>query len=511
MVLPQAAQQPLILSLDVGTSSVRAMLFDRTGDSISGMESQRAHQMRNTADGGVETDARALFERLAACIDDVLERAGGLAPAIRAVAPTTFWHNVLGVSARGEPLTPLLTWADTRASGAAADLRSELDTRAIHARSGCVLHPSYLPAKLRWLQTESRWKRVANTRVRHWLSFAEYVTLRLFGAPRCSISMASGTGLLDQHTCQWDAELLGAIPIDGGALSVICDAPLHGMRSRYAKRWPVLTDLPWFPGWGDGATNNVGSGCVSKSKVAMMVGTSGAMRAVFSPRRLRIPDDLWCYRVDGRRVVMGGALSNGGNFIDWLRANLRLPSDRQELESLLAGAAPDQSGLTILPFLAGERSTGWHSDARATFSGLSLHTDAADLYRAGHEAIAYRFALIFRLLREELRSSPMIVASGGGLLHSPAWLRIMTDVLNVKVVASAVSEASSRGAALLALEGIGAIADIEGIDAPLGQAYHPERLRARTYRHAALRQALLYDELVCGEPLVAAHASPGAQ
>jgi gluconokinase len=496
MVSLQAARKPLILTLDVGTSSVRAMIFDAGGISVEGMEAQRAHQMRNTADGGVETDARALFERLAACIDDVLQRAGTQATSIAAVAPTTFWHNVIGVSARGEPLTPLLTWADTRATSAAASLRAELDPHAIHARSGCVLHPSYLPAKLRWLRTESRWKRAANTRVRHWLSFAEYVMFQLFGTTRCSISMASGTGLMDQHTCLWDPEILRAIPIDVATLSTICDTPLQGLRAQYARRWPALANLPWFPGWGDGATNNVGSGCVTQGMVAMMVGTSGAMRAVFMPKRLRIPDDLWCYRVDHRRVVMGGALSNGGSFIDWLRANLRLPEDQQELESLLANATPDADGLTILPFLAGERSTGWHSDARATFSGLSLHTDAAAVYRAGHEAIAYRFALIFRLLRAELRSTPMIVASGGALLHSPAWLRIMTNVLNVMVTASAVPEASSRGAAVLALEGIGAISDIAHLEAPRGQAYHPERSRAQIYRRAAARQMSLYDELI---------------
>jgi len=111
--------------------------------------------------------------------------------------------------------------------------------------------------------------------VRRWLSFAEYMTFEVFGSPSCSISMASGTGLLDQHRCVWDAEVLAAIPLDPARLSPLDERPRRGMRDRYVKRWPSLARAVWFPGWGDGATSNVGSGCVSRRDVAMMVGTSG--------------------------------------------------------------------------------------------------------------------------------------------------------------------------------------------------------------------------------------------
>jgi gluconokinase len=497
-VAAKVAKKPLVLTIDVGTSSVRAMLYDAHGHAIHGKEAHRTHQMRSTEDGGIETDALELFGRVTACIDDLLHAAGGLAVAIEAVAPDTFWHNVLGISAQGEPLTPVLTWADTRAAGAAESLRRELDAHIVHERTGCVLHPSYLPAKLRWLQTESPWKEAASHGVRHWLSFAEYMIMRLFGKLQCSISMASGSGLLDQHTCTWDQKMLEAIPISPRTLSELDDAPCRGLLPEFATRWPALAQVPWFPGWGDGATSNVGSGCVSKDKVALMVGTSGAMRVVWATNQVTIPSRLWCYRVDARRVVMGGALSNGGNFIDWLCATLRLPHDRDAQEAAMAKVGPDQAGLTILPFLAGERSTGWHVDARATFSGMSLHTQPEEIFRAGHEAIAYRFALLYQLLRAELESGTDVIASGGALLHSPVWLQMLSDVLETTITASVVPEASSRGAALLALEAIGAISDIRGSDAPMGTAYTPNIDQSKIYRRAAERQRALYDILIEG-------------
>jgi gluconokinase len=130
---------------------------------------------------------------------------------------------------------------------------------------------------------------------------------------------------------------------------------------------------------------------------------------------------------------------------------------------------------------------------------MSLDTGPNEIFRAGHEAIAYRFAMLFQLLRAELRSPMKVVASGGALLHSPAWLQIMADVLGTTVTASAVPEASSRGAAILALEAIGAIHDIAAVDAPNGRAYQPDKARSRQYRRGAQRQEALYRLLVDGD------------
>src|SRR6185437_9614195 len=126
------AEPPLILALDVGTSSVRALLYDARGHAVEGVADQQLHAMRETADGGVETDARPMVTLLEDCIDEVLRRAGPLASRIAAVAPDTFWHNVVGVSASGVPLTPVYTWADTRAAAAADALRADLDPTAMH-------------------------------------------------------------------------------------------------------------------------------------------------------------------------------------------------------------------------------------------------------------------------------------------------------------------------------------------------------------------------------------------
>ena len=128
------------MSIDVGTSGVRAALFDERGEQIEGV--QRARQW--TGDF-TEVNPDLLVE-------EVVKAVAGLRERVAAVAISTFWHSLMGVDASGKPTTPLLTWADTRAMQQAQELRAEFKESEIHARTGCRFHPSYWPAKLRWLK-----------------------------------------------------------------------------------------------------------------------------------------------------------------------------------------------------------------------------------------------------------------------------------------------------------------------------------------------------------------------
>jgi gluconokinase len=168
---------------------------------------------------------------------------------------------------------------------------------------------------------------------------------------------------------------------------------------------------------------------------------------------------------------MGGALSNGGDVYAWNLKTLNLEAN--DIEEQLSKMEPDRHGLTVLPFYSGERSTGWADGARAVVAGITLNTSPLEILRASLEAVAYRFAAIYQRLREELPASRQIIASGGGLLNSPTWTQIMADVIGAPVAASAVDEASSRGAALLALQALGHIDNLETLPTPCNKIYEP--------------------------------------
>ena len=382
-----------------------------------------------------------------------------VAAAVRRVLPddepdatSCFAHSLLAVDRDWNALTPILGWRDTRSAAAAERLGHRLDAAKVHARTGAFLHPSFWPAKLAWLaEAEPEVFR----RAEWFVSFADY----LHGAPETSLGMASTSGLLDLTTLDWDNELLAIVGIDRGQLPQIADVTV----------------------WPDAACSNAGAGCTTRDRAALMVGTSGALRVLHESERPQPKPGLFLYLADGRRVVEGGALSDGGNLYRWLERTLA------DSSGSLAQRYPRDHGLVFLPFLGGERSTGWNPHARGTIHGLTFATTPLDLRQAAYEGVAFRFAAIADLL-PEMRE---VVATGGGLLHDPDWIQIMADALARPVTISGVAEASLRGAAVLALERRGH----EAATAPTTGVVEPRADRAEAYRAAREEQQALYDAL----------------
>ena len=480
----------MVIAVDVGTSSARASAYDADGRPVAGLYHQTPYEARLTHDGGVEHDPRVLFAAVATCLDAVCTRAGRAT--VRGVGVTTFWHGLCGFDAAGDAVTPVYMWGDSRSARDAAVLRDALDETALHARTGCHLHSSYWPAKLRWLARE---RPVEAQRVARWGSFGEHLELTIFGDAATSVSMASATGLFDIAAGTWDAEALAAAGIEAGQLFRVVDRTdsRRGLRAEWAARWPALHAVPWFPAIGDGAASNVGSDCIARDRIALNVGTSAALRVATDASR-QPPRGLWRYAVDRERLLLGGATSEGGNVYAWCRETLRLPDDAV-LERHLDAMPPDVHGLTVLPFLAGERAPGWRGDRRGAVTGLSLDTQPIDIVRAALEAVALRLALVYRLLAPHAAREHVIVASGGAVTRSRAWMRILADALGHAVTRSHEAEATSRGAALLALNALGAVPDLAAVRGPLGETFAPDPARHARYREALERQRA-FDERV---------------
>ena len=478
-------KRSFLLSLDVGTSGVRAALFDERGNQVF---CTRKH--RNRTEDFVEFDADTLVDEVVKTIDELLTYNFHSAGQIDLIAISAFWHSLIGIDSEERATTLLLTWADTRAAQIASELRSQFNELEIHARTGCRFHPSYWPAKLQWLKQEHP-EEFRNTRC--WLGFAEYLCLRLCGETATSVSMASATGLFNQRECNWDWDFVEALGISPGTLPEIKTRLRLRLSDSLAFRWPSLAEARLVHVVGDGAANNIGAGCSTKGKIALMVGTSGAMRVVFAGEPpAELSPALWSYRVSDARVVVGGALSDGGGLFQWLTESLNL--DREVLEKEIAALEPDSHGLTVLPFWSGERSTGWSAGARGGIFGLRQQTAPVEIVRAVLESIAYRFALIARAL-DRIAPDATIVASGNALRASSVWPQIIADVLGRPLLLGGGAESSIRGAALLALEAVGKIGSIEEDSISVEQVFEPDMMRHARYQQGLARQEELYDRL----------------
>src|SRR5262249_6620275 len=184
-------EAPIVFAFDLSSSKTSAALVDSRGNEIAGSRVLLSHGLSElTSDS--DSAADALVDSVAQAIDVALARAESFVSQIDYVAAACFWHSLLGIDGEGRAVTPLFGWAETRAAKAVAELQSRFDETETHQRTGARFHPSYWPARLLWLK-EERFELFS--RVKHWLSFSDYLFSRFFYEATTSVSMASGTGL----------------------------------------------------------------------------------------------------------------------------------------------------------------------------------------------------------------------------------------------------------------------------------------------------------------------------
>ena len=478
-----AARTPLVLAIDLGTSSVRTALFDAEARRVPGTLTQRSHGVTHSDDGAAELDPAAVHASLDACLRATLARPGK--KEVAAVGVSCFWHSLIGVDARGRALTPIYTWADARGRDDAARLRAELDEKHYHRQTGCMLRASFWPAKLRWL---ARTQPALFRRVARWQSPSEWLAGQYGSddADACAYGMATGTGLLNPRTLAWEPGVLARCGVRPDQLSPLSQDAWRVNRAT-AKRFPTLAGASWWPAVGDGAAGNLGSGATRPGRAAINVGTSAAFRVMNEGPDAQGPFGLFCYRVDARRYVVGGAVSNAGNLRAWCRRELRLPANDAALDRALAARPGPVESLVTLPFWSAERAPTWREDLGGVIQGLSQNTTALDVIQATTEAVYHRLALIADLSLADARQTEIIVS--GGILKSAHLLQRLADVLGRPVRPSLEPEASLRGAAVYALDradlGTPAHGDVRRLTGP---AVRPRARYARLYARERERQ-----------------------
>jgi gluconokinase len=483
-----------VLAVDIGTSSVRATLYGRSLQPLRQGTHVR-YRWRIGSDGSVEAAPATIERAVAQAIDGALDT---VSARVDAVAIGAFWHSLIGVDAQGRAVTAVVPWSDTRSARQVEALRHRFDEHAVHARTGCRLHSTYWPARLRWFADEER-----NTfrRVRRWMSFPTYLERRWLGRDAESLSQASGTGMFLHDGCTWDPALCDACDVTPEQLGSIVDLDDAGAEpsAAIARRWPQLRAARWLPAAADGALDNVGAGCTTGGRAALMIGTSGAVRKIWTTDTPpAVPFGLWRYWLDRRRVVVGGALSNGGNLVAWMRHTFGLerePRDIARLDARIARMPPDSHNLTVLPYLAGERSPDYLPDARGVIAGLRLATTPDQIFRAGLEAVGYRFLEVLDAL-VEVTPVTRLVATGGALHSSRVWPQILADILGRPLALPRATELTSRGAAIIGFEQLGVA--LPTSDPAISRIFHPDARSHGIYRDAAKRQQQLQRAVLPG-------------
>ncbi len=477
------------LAIDIGSSSVRAMLFDRDTNLIEGSVVSRKYNFDVTSEGGSTVNADFLKGLVEQCLDEVLIHP--LAKDIRAVGMDTFVGNLIGVDRTGKALTPIYTYADTENSEDVEILSHTVDLDRVHQRTGCRLHTAYHPARLHWLR---RTQPELFTSVNCWMDFGSYLFDAWFGKTACSYSVASWSGLLNRQALAWDAEWLALLGLNQDQFPPLRDFTnaQSSLMPAYGSRWSVLRDIPFYLAVGDGAAANVGTGATTPSTLAVTIGSTAALRILYPSAEQvpSVPEGLWAYRLDKDHHLIGGATSEGGNVFQWLKTMFPSLDFEREQANILDRSA-DSHGLTCLPLFNGERSPGWNSNATATVHGIRFSTTPTDVFQAALEAVALRLALI----AGQLPTIPETINIGGGAaLSSPVWVQMICNAINRPVNLVQESEPTAHGVALLLASVVDQI-PLSAYTPVYSRTFTPQPDNVSRMRAAGERQAELYRRL----------------
>jgi len=492
----------LVLGVDVGTTSTKAVSFDAEGGGYG--SSERGYSLLEPNPGEAVQDPQqvigAALEAVSAALFESTE--------VHGLAFSSAMHSLVGVDAEDQPITQLLTWADNRAAEQAERLRGEHPQ--LHPRTGTPLHPMAPLPKLVWFrETEPE----LFARARRWVGIKELIIQRLTGEWVIDVSCASGTGLMSLENLEWDPEALAVAGITAEQLSRI--VPSKETLGLTADLLGLARGTPIVVGAGDGPLANLGVGAVRPGVAACSIGTSGALRLMIDRPGIDPTGRLFCYALTPGRWVIGGSINNGGSVLEWagsaLAPDLGARSE-DELLKLAAGVPPGSEGLVMLPYLLSERAPHWSALAGGAYVGLRHFHGRAHLIRAAIEGVCQQLALVLASMREAGNEVREIRATGG-FARSHLWRQMLTDALGMPVGFPAAHEGSAFGAALLGMEALGIVDSIDraGDLVRLEQTLEPEAQAAATYARLLPLFAELYDDLTPAfRALAPSQRGPGA-
>jgi glycerol kinase len=459
----------LLLILDAGTTSARALAFDRSGQIIA--QASRPLASRYPRPGEVEQDAAQIWQASHACLAAVLAEVG--AARIAAMGLTNQRETlILWDALTSAPLAPAIVWQDRRTAPACAALRAAGHEPMVQARTGLLLDPYFTATKLRWAldhhEAVARAQREGRLRagtVDSWLIWnlthgERHIT---------DATNASRTLLMNLATRRWDPELLALFNVPPSILPEItdCAGPLGQAKIGTAT-------LPLTGCAGDQQAAGIGQACLAPGDVKATYGTGAFVLAhagAAIPRSAQRLLATLAWQIGGKPAyALEGSIFVAGAAVHWLRDGLGLIASAAETESLARSVA-DSGGVQFVPALAGLGAPHWAPDARGLITGLTAGTTKAHLVRATLEAMGQQTADLLDAFKADGLPVTLLHVDGGMVANN--WLcQDIADSIAVRVRRPRLIETTALGAALLTGLGCGWFASLEEA---AGAMVHPDR------------------------------------
>ena len=482
----------LILALDQGTTSSRAILFDRQGNVLG--VAQREFAQHYPKAGWVEHDADEIWETQLAVAREVLSKTATPPEKIAAIGITNQRETtVLWDRRTGKPLHRAIVWQDRRTADRCDELRQQGLAPRIEAATGLVLDPYFSGTKLEWLLNNVPGARsLADAGHLAFGTIDSWLIWNLTGG-RLHVtdsSNASRTMLMRLQTGQWDDEMLQLLHIPGSVLPEI----------RHSSGVLGMTDaehlgiaLPIAGVAGDQQAALFGQNCIHHGMAKNTYGTGCFMLMHIgdkpTPSKRKLLTSVAWSTQRGIEYALEGSVFIAGAAVQWLRDGLGIIRSSSEVEAL-AKSVEDNDGVYLVPAFAGLGAPHWDAYARGTIVGITRRTTAGHLARAALEGIAFQVADVLTAMEQDSEIQIRQLRVDGGASANDLLMQFQADIMQVPVVRPRIIETTALGAAYLAGLAVGYWSSMEEIES-LWQAekvFEP-RMRADEAQQRRVRWA----------------------
>ncbi|GAA4050941.1 glycerol kinase GlpK [Parerythrobacter jejuensis] len=475
----------LILVLDEGTTSTRAMVFGLDGRMHDVAQAELTQHYPKP--GWVEHDAGEIWDRTLACAREVTEKAG--VDRIAAIGITNQRETVVAWDKSTlEPLSRAIVWQDRRTADFCEELREAGHEAEVQAQTGLLLDPYFSGTKMRWLLDHD--ERVRQAARKGSLAFGtveSWLVAKLSGGSHISdASNASRTQLLPLDGAQFDDGLCDLLGVPKAALPQVVDT--HGSLGEAKAEW-LGKALPITGMVGDQQAATIGQGCLAPGDTKATYGTGAFVLANKGGEQPRSDNRMLgtvLYQQGGKRTyAIEGSVFVAGSLVQWLRDQLKLISSAAETEAL-ARSIEDSGEVVIVPALSGLGAPHWRADARGVIAGLSFASGRAQIARAALEAMAHQTHDLAEAFAADGARWTSLKIDGG--MSANDWMaQDLANMLDLKVERPDFVETTALGAAMSAAVGAGlypslqSAADamrgsIRAFDPAMGEAVREERL-----------------------------------
>lgn len=440
------------IGVDIGTGSTKAVAINSAADRIL-YTTQSHYPTLQPLPTYNEQDPEQIWIAFVHCVRQTVEF---MKESPAGIGISSAMHSLIPVDDQGKPLMNSITWADSRSTFIAEKIQTSLAAKKIYKNTGTPIHAMSPLAKICWVRKHEQG---IFRRTNKFISIKEYIWFKLFGEYQVDHSIASATGLFDIHKRTWYTPSLQQAAIDFHRLSQPVPTGYSRTDVNPEIRQQLLTapETPFVIGASDGCLANLGSNAVLPGMASLTIGTSGAIRMASDSPCYNFHSMTFNYLLDEKTFICGGPINNGGavwrwfvkNFID----NTTDPKDFATILKKTESIRPGSEGLIFLPYLMGERAPIWDSKACGTFFGMNTGHTQAHFIRAVIEGISFAVYSVGNALEEASGKIQSIYASGG-FIQSKEWLQIVADIFNKIVYRQNTEDASSIGAALLAIKSV---------------------------------------------------------